>query len=79
MATIHVSEIQQFLKERGENDAVPWTEEGYFFEIRFDKQEDTLHIIDEEMVNRTMNVESPYGSVVIRFDSSGQLRSIELC
>jgi hypothetical protein len=42
MATIHISEIQRILADRGEKDALSWSSDGFFIEIRFDKPGDQV-------------------------------------
>ena len=78
MATIHISEIQNVLAERGEIDALPHSPEGYFLEIRFDDPQHPSKVVDEEMKDKVLTADCPYGSVTIQFDSQGQLKSIDL-
>jgi hypothetical protein len=79
MATIHISEIQRILTERGEKDALPWgTSEGYFIEIRFDDVSKRSKVVDKELENKVITAECPYGSVTIQFDEVGQLKSVDL-
>jgi hypothetical protein len=80
MATIHITEIQRILAERGEKDALPWgSSEGYFVEIRFDDPHaHASTVADEELIDKVITADCPYGSVTIQFDDRGQLKSIDL-
>lgn len=82
MAKIHIEEIQKYLASRGEKDALPHVNngEGYFLEIRFDDQtQSTSHcIIDEELKNKVITADCPYGMVTIIFGDDGQLVSLDL-
>jgi hypothetical protein len=78
MATIHITEIQRMLAERGEKDALPWASGGYFLELRFDDHKRVGGPVDEELKNVVITAECPYGSVTIMFDELGQLRSVDL-
>jgi hypothetical protein len=80
MASIHIREIQKILADRGATDALPWggSGDGYFLEIRFDDPERPSAPVDPEFSNKVITAESSYGSVVIQFDESGQLRSLDL-
>lgn len=79
MATIHISEIQRILAERGDKDAVPWgSSEGYFIEIRFDDPSKRSKVVDEEFRDKIITAECAYGSVTIQFDEEGQLKAIDL-
>ena len=80
MATIHLTEISRILTERGDKDASLYDATGGFFlEIRFDKPGSSTDIVDEEYVNKALPVVCPYGQVLILFDETGQLKSIEIC
>ncbi|TVQ82130.1 MAG: hypothetical protein EA357_10790 [Micavibrio sp.] len=79
MATIHVSEIQKILADRGEKDALPWAWGGYFLEIRFDDPARQINTVDEELKNKVITTDCPYGIVTILFDKNGELQSIEIC
>jgi len=48
MAKIHISEIQKILVKRGERDAIPERESGFFLEIRFDEPNHATTAIDED-------------------------------
>lgn len=78
MATIHISEIQKILAQHGEVDALPHSPAGYFLEIRFDDPQHPSKVVDEEMKDKVLTVDCPYGNVIIQFDSQGQLESIDL-
>ena len=78
MASIHVTEIQRLLAERGEPDASAWSPGGFFLEIRFDEPGQASGPADPEFANKVLSVECPFGSVVIQFDESGQLRSLDI-
>lgn len=79
MATIHIEEIQSYLKQKGFKDAEPHVSngEGYFIEIKFDKQNNNP-IIDEEFQNKVITADCFYGTVTIVFDKYGQLYSLDL-
>jgi len=81
MAKIHIEEIQKYLAVRGEKDALPHVNSGagYCLEIRFDDQ--TLkasHCVDEELKNKVITADCPYGAVTIIFGEDGQLVSLDL-
>jgi len=81
MATIHITEIQKILNEKGQKDALPYNTsgDGYFLEIKFDELGQTsIRHVDEEFKNKVITAECPYGSVVIQFDEYGMLKSIDL-
>lgn len=80
MASIHIKEIAEILFSRGQRDAVPPPRgyPGQVLEIRFDDPAHPSSVVDEEFKNRVIPVECPFGSVVISFDESGQLKSIDL-
>jgi hypothetical protein len=77
MASVHISEIQQWLHSSGQTDALPGPG-GMFLEIRFDAESAPADAIDEEFADRVLTAESPCGSVTIIFDSAGQLRSLDI-
>jgi hypothetical protein len=77
MASIHVSEIQSLLFDRGERDAKPFQPEGYFFEIRFDQPGERAGVVDSELQNKVITADTPYGLATIQFDDEGQLKSID--
>ena len=81
MATIHFSEIQKILADRGEKDALPHPTEGHFVEIRFDEPaySKNLEVIDEEFKNKVITADCPYGTVTIQFDEKGELKSLDIC
>ncbi len=79
MASVHISEIQKWLVERGQGDASPAS--GHFYlEVRFD-DEATLDVdptvVDDEYSNETIVVDSSIGFATICFDAAGRLRSID--
>ncbi|MFQ6293146.1 hypothetical protein [Yersinia enterocolitica] len=81
MAKIHIEEIQKYLASRGEKDVLPHVNngEGYFLEIRFDDQtQSASHCIDEELKNKVITADCPYGMVTIIFGDDGQLVSLDL-
>ncbi|UVC31910.1 hypothetical protein [Pantoea sp. SOD02] len=81
MARIHIKEIQNYLAAQGEKDALPHVNngEGYFLEIRFDDQtKNGSHGIDEELRNKVITADCPYGMVTIIFGDDGQLISLDL-
>lgn len=77
MASVHISEIQRWLHSSGQTDAIPGPA-GMFLEIRFDVEGTPAEAIDEEFADKVLTVESPGGSVTILFDSTGQLRSLDI-
>ncbi len=76
MATVHIRDIQRWLRSAGATDAEPGTV-GMFLEIRFDEPGEEV-VADEDMRNKVITGESPQGSVTIVFDDSGLLRSIDI-
>lgn len=81
MASIHIEEIQNILRERGATDAVPFgaSGDGFFIEIKFDKKNSNKPmVVDEEFKNKVITADCPYGVVTIVFDSYGELFSIDL-
>ncbi|TVQ85095.1 MAG: hypothetical protein EA357_01535 [Micavibrio sp.] len=79
MATIHISEIQRILADRGEKDALPWASGGFFLEILFDDPTKPTSSVDEELKYKVITTDCPYGNVVILFHENGDLKSIEIC
>lgn len=78
MASVHVREIQEFLRGRGEEDAVRDGSGGFFLEIRFDDAARRGGNRDPEFQNKVMTVDSPQGTVTITFDDEGLLRSLDI-
>ena len=80
MASIHISEIQQILFERGELDAYPPPrgQGGFFLEIRFDSPDRNPDVVDEEFKDKVLTADCGLGMVTIQFDSHGELRTIDL-
>jgi predicted ATPase len=76
MATVHVREIQRWLRDSGQTDAAPGAG-ATFLEIRFDEPGEDV-VADEEMRNKIITAESPQGSVTLVFDDSGLLRSLDI-
>lgn len=76
MATLHIRDIQQWLRATGKGDGEPGPG-GMFLEIRFDEPGQDA-VADEEMRNKVITGESPQGSVTIIFDDSGLLKSIDI-
>jgi len=77
MASVHIRDIQRWLKESGQTDAAPGPE-GMFLEIRFDEPDQRRHAVDGEMSNRVITADSPQGIVTITFDELGLLRSLDI-
>jgi hypothetical protein len=69
---IHITELQRMLREKGVEDA------RNFIEIRFDKPGVRSGVVDEEMKNKVISADCPFGNVVIVFDDEGLLESIEV-
>lgn len=80
MASIHISEIQRLLVERGQPDAMPWGAAGvgFFLEIRFDAPGEPRGFVDPEYQDKVLSVNSVYGFVIIQFDHEGLLKSIDI-
>lgn len=78
MASIHIGEIQELLRLRGEDEAIPWGRDGFFLEIRFDVPDQSPGVMDEEYANKSLSVDAPQGSVMITFDEWGQLKSLNI-
>ena len=78
MAKIHISEIQKIMIKRGEKEAIPNSESGFFLEIRFDEPNHATTVIDEEFQNKTITADCPYGIVTIQFDEYGLLQLIDI-
>jgi hypothetical protein len=76
MATVHIRDIQRWLVESGQRDAMPGPG-GMFLEIRFDEPNQS-DVIDEHMRNQVITGESAQGSVTIVFDDIGRLRSLDI-
>jgi len=77
MAYISIDEIQKYVDSRKN-----WLEEGESpakecLVINFNKGKDNI-VIDEEMVNKTLYLQSRNGNVVVYFDNTGQIISIEI-
>jgi hypothetical protein len=82
MASIHITEIQRYLANKGAKDALvdQSYKEGFFLELRFDDPASRPSgVVDEEFKDRAITVDCPYGTVTILFDSEGLLKSLELC
>ncbi|MDQ4143929.1 MAG: hypothetical protein M3198_09345 [Actinomycetota bacterium] len=69
---IHITEIKKMLQENGVEDAKD------LLEIRFDKPGVRSGVVDEEMKNKVITADCPFGNVVIVFDDEGLLQSIEV-
>jgi hypothetical protein len=69
---IHITELQRMLREKGVEDARD------FIEIRFDMPGVRSSVVDEEMKNKVISADCPFGNVVIVFDDEGLLESIEV-
>lgn len=84
MATIHIAEVQRWLVERGQLDAVPGSREGFFLEIRFDNpSHDAIMkrntVVDDDYKHKVLTVDTYLGVATIVFDAAGMLRSIDIC
>ena len=77
MASVHIRDIQRWLAENGQADAVPGPD-GMFVEIRFDDPEAGVVAPDIENVDRVLTVDAPQGIVTIVFDANGMLRSLDI-
>jgi hypothetical protein len=78
MATIHISEIEKILRERGAEDILR-DGSGFFLEIRFDPPPDVRRqVVDLEMKDAVITSNSEYGFVTIQFDRYGELKSIDI-
>lgn len=77
MASVHIEQIQQWLADRGDVDALPGPV-GMFVEIRFDRGGARPAAIDEDFAGKVLTVDSPQGIVTISFDESGQLQSLDI-
>ena len=78
MATIHIEEIQRILRSREKSEMLVGATELPFLEIRFDKPGAApSDLVDEELQNKVITANSPYGIATIQFDEVGQLRSID--
>lgn len=81
MAKIHIEEIKKYLAARGEKEELPHVNNGedYFLEIRFDNQtQKASRFIDDELKNKVITADCPYGMVTIIFGDDGQLVSLDL-
>ncbi len=76
MASVHITEIQEWLSQSGQGDALPGLR-GMFLEIRFD-DDSAVASTDDEYANKVLSVDSPSGIVTIVFDSAGQLKSLDM-
>jgi hypothetical protein len=76
MASVHISEIQQWLASNGQGDASSNSRE-FFLEIRFDEGADGP-LADEDLANEVITAFCPQGTATIVFDSGGNLRSIDI-
>ncbi len=45
----------------------------FFLEIRFDDPQHPSKVVDEEMKEKVLTADCPYGSVTVQFDSSSDL------
>ena len=77
MASVHIREIQRWLAESGQTDAVPGSG-GMFVEIRFDDPELRVVAPDAENINRVLTADAAQGIVTIVFDSAGLLKSLDI-
>ncbi|GAA3884138.1 hypothetical protein GCM10022275_34700 [Tessaracoccus defluvii] len=76
MATLQIRDIMRWAAVSGQPDAEPGSS-GYFFEIRFDEDQD-LGTGDPEFVNHVILADSRLGLVTITFDDRGLLRSLDI-
>jgi hypothetical protein len=72
MASITFTEIKKLLMAQHPSDG------GSLVEIRFDDAARKISLVDEELKNKVITADCPYGSVVILFDEYGLLRAIEV-
>jgi hypothetical protein len=72
MASITFPEIKKLLMAQHPSD------DGSFVEIRFDDAARKIPSVDEELKNKVITADCPYGSVVILFDEHGLLKAIEI-
>lgn len=77
MASINIEEIQKYTDGIKNWLAIGESSSKECLVIKF-KTGDQSTVMDDEMVNQTLYVQSRNGSVSIQFDSTGQLVSIEL-
>jgi hypothetical protein len=78
VATIHFREIMEILAARGETDALPHADGGFYLEIRFDDPSSRQTNPDESLRSRVIGADSAFGTVNIRFDDSGMLKYLEV-
>ncbi len=80
MASIHISEIQKILFDRGELDAYPPPkgQGGFFLEVRFDSPDRNTGVVDEEFKDKVLTADCAFGVVTIQFASNGELQSLDL-
>lgn len=76
MATVHIREIQKWLRSVGQPQGEPGPG-GMFLEIVFAEAGHDA-VVDDEMRNVVITAEAPQGSIVITFDDSGLLKSIDI-
>lgn len=78
MADIKIKDIQKYVD--GLKDWIAFGESPAkeCLVIKFDEEIDDKHIIDEEMIDKKLYFQSRNGNVVIEFDSTGQIISIEI-
>ena len=77
MPSIHFKELRALLMARAAQDPKPDARDS-FFEIRFDDPGGSAVVFDSGMVNKVITTECPYGSVVIQWDTTGQLKSLDI-
>jgi hypothetical protein len=80
MATIHIDEIKNILLEMGREDTIDSNGKRKidFLEIRFDDEKSTdNYIVDEQMIDKSIAIETYFASGLIVFDERGCLKSID--
>lgn len=78
MASIHIRELQQYLAEGGQRDALPGSPDGFFLQVRFDDPDHPTGQVDPDFQDQVLTADCPFGHVTIQFDRDGQLQSIDL-
>lgn len=77
MAKIEVNQIQNYVDTLQDWVSLNESPAKECLLIKF-KQNDKNIVIDEDFVNKTLYLQSGNGNVVISFDSTGQVSSIEI-
>jgi hypothetical protein len=80
VASIHFTELQKVMS--GQSDRVKLLDgpdRDGFFEIRFDKPDQSTGVMDPDLQDKVLTAATPFGTATIIFDHAGQLRSIDVC